>query len=233
MNPPIAYVLLSGGIDSTAAMARAIYRHGVVRAVSVDYGQRHRREIQSAAAVAHYYDAPHEVLRLPMPRTMLTDPSVEVPKVSYSEIVGVSPTYVPFRNGYMLAALTSLVAGRHLDPLAEDQRDVVLLAGMHAEDAAGGAYPDCTKDFTDATGQAIAIGTYGRIRLEVPFIEKLKADIIREGHGLGAPFHLTFSCYEGGEVHCGTCATCRARREAFQIAGVPDPTEYAAEPAAA
>lgn len=227
----VAYILHSGGIDSTTAVARARRFHADVRCVSIDYGQRHSREIAAAREIADHYGLPHEVVRVEMPRTMLTDPSIAVPDVSYSEITGVSPTYVPYRNGVFLSMITSLAAGRHLDPTRRDHpdfdRDVTIYAGMHAEDAAGGAYPDCFVEFTGAQAAAIYVGTYRKIRLITPFISMMKHEIIRLGAELGAPYSLSWSCYRGGDLHCGTCATCRARREAFVLAGVPDPTRYA------
>ena len=227
----IAYVLLSGGLDSTTVLARAVHHCTNVRAVSIDYGQRHRREIDAAAAVAGYYSIPHEVVSITIPRTMLTDPSIPVPHVSYAEISGVSPTYVPFRNGLMLSTITSLIAGRHLDPTREGSSDfgdsAMIYWGAHADDAAGDAYPDCTVAFIDAMARAIDIGTYGKISMLAPFATISKYMIVQEAVRLAAPLHLSWSCYEGGEVHCGLCATCRARKEAFQIAGVDDPTDYA------
>jgi 7-cyano-7-deazaguanine synthase len=230
----IAYSLLSGGLDSTAALARAIGIHGVenVRAISIDYGQRHRRELQSATAVTEYYDIEHDIVSISIPRTMLTDPSVEVPHISYAEIKGVSPTYVPFRNGLMLSTLTSLIAGRHLDPTQIGSpyfdQEAVIYWGAHADDAAGGAYPDCTVEFIGAMACAIDIGTYHRVRMVAPFATMFKHEIVAEAVHRAAPLHLTWSCYEGGTKHCGLCATCRARKEAFEVAGLPDPTEYAA-----
>lgn len=230
----IAYVLLSGGLDSTTALARAVVYHsaGNVRAVSVDYGQRHRREIDAAAAVSWHYGITHEVVSIYIPSTMLTDPRIPVPYLSYAEIKGVSPTYVPFRNGLMLSTIASLIAGRHLDPTREGSpdfgRDAVIYWGAHADDAAGDAYPDCTVEFIGAMACAISIGTYRRVRMIAPFAAMTKHEIVAEAARLEAPLHLSWSCYEGGERHCGLCATCRARKEAFAIAGVPDPTDYSA-----
>lgn len=230
----IAYVLLSGGIDSTTCLGRAVsyLDREHVYAVSVDYGQRHRRELRSASEVANHYGVSHEILRVDtIPRTMLTDISVEVPSIAYSEITGVSPTYVPFRNGLLLSTLAAHVAGQHLDPLRRDQlhfnEDVDLYFGAHAEDAAGGAYPDCSVEFVTAMGEAIRHGTYNKVRLVAPFIHAFKTEIITVGTALKVPYQLTWSCYRGGELHCGSCSTCIARREAFATARVLDPTAYA------
>lgn len=231
---PIAYVLLSGGLDSATALARAASQHGgpQCRAVSIDYGQRHRVEIEHARRVSAHYGVSHSVLQVSVPHTMLTDPSIDVPDVSYSEIKGVSPTFVPFRNGLMLSTLASHVAGIHLDPSRRGQPgydcDAVIYWGAHAEDAAGWAYPDCTPEFIGAMACAIYIGSYHKIRVVAPFSSMMKHEIVTEGTRLGVPYQLTWSCYKGGEVHCGTCATCRARRDAFRLAGVADPTAYLA-----
>jgi 7-cyano-7-deazaguanine synthase len=236
----ITYCLLSGGIDSTTALARAIHDPmrprewgHTVRAVSIDYGQRHVCEIDAARKIAEYYRVDHEVLPLALPRTLLTDTSLEIPKVSYAEIHGVSPSYVPFRNGSMLSAVTALIAGRHLDPLREGidshyNSDVLIYWGAHAEDAANWAYPDCTPEFIGAMANAIYVGTYHKVRMVAPFASMMKHEIVSRAFYLGAPLEMTWSCYNGGEVHCGECATCLARKNAFRLAGVNDLTVYAA-----
>lgn len=232
VKSPVAYVLLSGGIDSTTCVADAVRTFGSksVRCVSIDYGQRHSRELIAAKAIAQYYGRPHMTLPVFIPNTMLTNPDIEVPDISYDEIKGVSPTYVPFRNGLFLSTLASMIAGYHFDPSKKDDvdynRDAVIFWGAHAEDAAGNAYPDCTMEFAGAMANAIYIGTYFKLRLITPFIHMMKDQIIRRGKELGVPYYLTFSCYKGGEIHCGSCSTCYARAAAFIRAGVEDPTEY-------
>lgn len=249
MTKPIGYVLLSGGIDSTTALSRAVDvdELDIVRAVSIDYGQRHRREIAAAADIARVYGAEHVVINMHfVERTMLTDASIPVPDISYDQISGVSPTFVPFRNGMMLSRLAAHIAERHLDPTRkynaldlregidnprldpDYQRDALIYWGAHAEDAAGGAYPDCSQEFAGAMANAIYVGTYNKVRVVTPFISLMKHEIIEMGSRHGAPYQLTWSCYKGGELHCGTCATCLARKAAFERAGIVDPTTYAA-----
>lgn len=221
-----AFVALSGGVDSTTALAIAVENHGYqnVRAVSFNYGQRHARELVAAAEITDYFGVPHQIIELPnIPRSMLTDPSAEIPKVSYNDIIGVSPTYVPFRNGLILATLASLAA-----PQPNSQDNAHIYFGAHAEDAANDAYPDCRLDFIGTMGSAIYIGSYHRVRVRAPLIEMQKYEIILKGDELQVPYGLTWSCYAGGEKHCGECPTCRARKSAFEEAGVDDPTEYAA-----
>lgn len=224
----LGYVLLSGGIDSTTALAVAVRNLGQanVRCISIDYGQRHKTEIAHAAKVAAFWGRPHSVIELPgiVPKTLLTDATRELPNASYADLPhGISPTYVPFRNGLMLSVLAS-----HIQGTLADENEAILYFGAHREDAIGEAYPDCNFQFTGAMANAIYVGTYNRVKLEVPFQWFLKHEIIELGAKLGAPYHLSWSCYAGGAVHCGTCPTCRARREAFILAKVEDPTEYAA-----
>lgn len=232
-----AYVLLSGGIDSTTCLHIAnVEFDGEVIGVSIDYGQRHRKELKAAEQQCRLLRCPHVVLDLKhvIPRTMLTDHSQAVPAMSYSEIEGVSPTYVPFRNGLMLSALASYVHGHYEDE--RRQRPAMLAGpewglyfGAHSEDAHNWAYPDCTPEFIGAVANAIYIGTYRAVRLHTPLQWLGKAAIITEGNKLGVKFEHTWSCYKGGELHCGTCPTCRARRDGFEATDVVDPTTYASE----
>lgn len=225
-----AVCILSGGLDSTVALARAVERHGAqnVRAVSFNYGQKHSKELHRARDISEFFDVPHTVHTLKLPSSALSakDPTQDIPDISYDDIKGVSPTYVPFRNGNFISAAAALA-----QKWAQDERqNKFLYIGTHAEDAANDAYPDCRLDFIGAMGSAIYIGTYHSVRLSAPLIEHTKAEIVVLGTALGAPLKHTWSCYKGEELHCGVCPTCRARREAFAIAGVVDPTEYAADP---
>jgi 7-cyano-7-deazaguanine synthase len=214
------FVALSGGLDSTTALAIAMERHeGKVEAISFDYGQRHNIELERAALIAEYYDICHHIVKLgDLPTSALTDTSIDIPKVSYAEIEGISPTYVPFRNGQIIAKLTAYASA--------DKLNSVVYVGTHAEDAANDAYPDCRLDFIGAMGSAVYIGTYHKVRLSAPLIEMSKSEVVALAAKLEAPLELSWSCYFGGDKHCGVCPTCRARKEAFLLAGVPDPTSY-------
>jgi 7-cyano-7-deazaguanine synthase len=233
-----AYVLLSGGIDSTTCLYEALNEHDEVFALGVNYGQRHIREANAAGLIAAFRGVPFDTLDLRnlIPRTMLTDPEVAIPNASYADLTGVSPTYVPFRNGLMLAAATAYAQGawkkkydariaeaglEHVDP-----DEWTIYFGAHKDDAAGDAYPDCTPEFIGSMTAAIHRGTYGAIRLVAPLLYMKKWQVVSLGDALGVPFQHTWSCYAGGEKHCGTCPTCRARKEAFAEAGIPDPTDY-------
>lgn len=232
---PRAFVLLSGGIDSTTCfyLAAQQFNDNLV-GVSVDYGQRHKREIEYARRTCGQFAAQHLILDLSavMPKTLLTDTTRLVPRMSYAEVEGVSPMYVPFRNGLMLSAITALaqayVDEEHKAHPKDDMRDLVgIYFGAHSEDARAWAYPDCTPEFIGAMANAIYVGTYFTTRLYTPLQWLDKQAIIRLGEGLGVTWKNTWSCYTEGEVHCGTCATCRSRRQGFIDAGVKDPTVYA------
>lgn len=234
-----SYVLLSGGIDSGTCLAIAKEYHdkhgGEVHAVSMDYGQRHLKETECAKALCAHYGIPHKILDIRGALgkdSMLTDASQEVPNISYDEITGISPTYVPFRNGFMLSRLAAhaqeyVMRVQKEEPGLEVRDLVTLYIGTHAEDAKNWAYPDCTPEFIGAMSNAIYVGTYYAVRLLAPLLYSSKDAIISRGTALGVPYELTWSCYKGEEVHCGTCPTCRARKIAFEQAGVTDPTQYA------
>ena len=218
------FVLFSGGIDSTTCLAIACDKLGRenVTAVGIDYGQRHIKELQQAGKICSLYGVQQIILELgTQPQSMLTDAGSAIPNASYKELTGVSPTYVHFRNGQMLskiAAYASSELGEH--------DTAIIYAGMHAEDAEGDAYPDCRLDFVGTMAAAIYIGTYHKVRLSAPLIELDKSQVIKWGHELGAPYDLSWSCYAGEDMHCGTCPTCRARKEAFLVADVVDHTIY-------
>lgn len=234
-NRGIAAVLLSGGIDSTTCLyiANKAYldnHFDQVVGVSVDYGQRHKKEMEHARDSCSALDWEHHIIEAKglIPRTMLTDSTIAIPKVSYDEIKGVSPTYVPFRNGTMLSLITAWLVGQLKDKgiEAEDGESGIYF-GAHAEDAANWAYPDCTPEFIGAMANAIYVGTYRSIRLHTPLQWLTKSQIIKWGEELYVPWSNTWSCYAGGEFHCGECPTCRARQDGFEKAFIKDPTFYA------
>ncbi len=225
-TPERALVLCSGGVDSTTLLAMAVRRYGAenVCALSISYGQKHAREIDSARAVAAHYGVRHRFLDLGVvfadsDCSLLAHSAEEIPESSYAEQLAErdgSPvsTYVPFRNGLFLSSAASVALSLGCS---------VLYYGAHHDDWAGNAYPDCSQDFVDAMGAAIFEGTGGQLRLEAPFVAWSKADIVREGLALGVPYELTWSCYEGGERPCGVCATCIDRARAFEANGAVDP----------
>lgn len=253
-----AYVLLSGGLDSTTCLYIAMDQADSVEAISVNYGQRHKKEMEYAAKSCAKFNIPHKVLNiegiLSGVGVMLSDASVEIPNISYADIKGVSPTYVPFRNGTLLSlitaqaqkwvnaeieALTRFILRTEYNQRSEHTQEakeaathqmrnsVAIYFGAHADDAANFAYPDCTEIFTGAMANAIHVGTYYTTRLYTPLQWMTKDEIVTKGQHLGVHFADTWSCYRGDDLHCGTCPTCRSRREAFIAADVYDPTIYA------
>ena len=221
-----ALILLSGGLDSTACLALAVDKYGAdeVMALSAVYGQKHSRELDAAKAVAAHYGVKHRVLDLAelfigSDCSLLSGSSEDIPLESYSEQLkktGGKPvsTYVPFRNGLFLSAAASVALSNGCSEI---------FYGAHADDAAGNAYPDCSTDFNDAMNRAIYLGSGGELTVKAPFIGVNKAEVVKTGMALGAPFELTWSCYTGGEKPCGKCGTCIDRAAAFAANGVEDP----------
>lgn len=225
-----ALVLSSGGIDSTTCLAMAVKKLGAknVSALSIFYGQRHERELQSSIAVAEFYNvARYELDAAAIFKhsnsALLNTSSQSLDKSSYAAQINKnrSPrisTYVPFRNGLMLSMAASFA-----DSIYENKY-VELYIGVHADDASTGfAYADCRGDFVAAMSAAIRIGTYEKIKLVAPFLCQKKSDVVKAGLELGVPYHLTWSCYEGGDTPCGKCATCIDRAKAFADNGIKDP----------
>ncbi len=222
-----AFVLHSCGIDSTTCLKLAIDAYGAhnVESISVNYGQRHIKEAEYAAAAANCLGVTHRTINMAHPpKSMLTDAEAEVPNASYYELTGISPTYVPFRNGQLLSRIAGIA------DIERGEDDAVIYMGIHAEDAAGWAYPDCTPEFFGAMANAIYVGTYFKVRLIAPLLFMMKADIVELGTRINVPWNLTWSCYKGEEIHCGICPTCRARHAGFMAAGVSDPTLYHSDP---
>ncbi len=216
-------VLCSGGMDSVVALHWARREHAVRAVLSFDYGAKHNpRELPCAAHHARALGLEHQVVALPFIGEHFTSDLLrsggDIPEGHYADET-MRRTVVPFRNGILLA----VAAG-----FAESAGAEGLVIAAHGGDHA--IYPDCREDFMRAMGDALRLGTYAGIRLLRPFIALDKAAIAAEGARLGVDFARTWSCYKGGEVHCGLCGTCVERREAFQRAGVPDPTAYAATP---
>ena len=225
-----AIVLLSGGLDSATCLSIAVNKFGKsdVAALSIFYRQKHERELQAARAVADFYGVTHYELDLSGVFKESNCPLIvgsrrKIEHKSYAEQVksGKASTCVPFRNGLMLSAAASFAGSIF------ENDSVEIYIGAHADDAAGNAYADCRADFIRTLDVAINIGTYGEIHLVAPFVDKSKADIVKIGLELGTPYHLTWSCYEGGDKPCGQCATCLDRAKAFELNGVADPAEVA------
>jgi len=215
-----AVVLVSGGMDSVTAFHHAAVEHRVIAGVSFDYGSKHNhRELPFAARHCERLGVPHRVVPLgfmdELFESHLLRSGGEIPEGHY-EAENMKQTVVPFRNGIML----SIAAG-----YAESAGAEGLVVAAHSGDHA--IYPDCRETFMRPMAEAIAAGTYAGIEVLRPFIDWRKEDIALRGAELGIDFTRTWSCYKGGEVHCGKCGTCVERKEAFQLAGLSDPTVYA------
>ena len=212
-------VLCSGGMDSVTALHWARVHHAVAAVLSFDYGAKHNhREIPFALEHARKIGAPHRTIPLDFIgkyfASDLLQSGGDIPEGHYAA-GNMRRTVVPFRNGIMLAAAAGF---------AESVGAAGLVIAAHSGDHT--IYPDCREDFMRAMGDALRLGTDAGIELLRPFIALNKGQIVAEGVRLGVDYARTWSCYMGGKVHCGKCGTCVERREAFQQAGVPDPTVY-------
>ena len=207
-------ILLSGGLDSTTALTLTPTAR---LALAINYGQRHHRELEAAAAVAAHFDLPFQVLDLTHWGTQLASAltsDIPVPTTDY-DAPSMAATVVPNRNGTFVMAAAGIAQTLGLNRV---------VTAVHAGDHH--LYPDCRPDFIHLLTAAVEAGTGMAVTVHAPFTHWSKTDIVRAGHDAAAPFHLTWSCYQGGAEHCGVCGTCRERRDAFQQAGVPDPTTY-------
>jgi 7-cyano-7-deazaguanine synthase len=220
-----AVVLLSGGLDSCVAAAMAKAQGLELHAVSFDYGQRHKRELDSARAVAQALGArSHNVLHIPtLGGSALTEASIAVPTGRSGAQMGadIPVTYVPARNAVFLSFAVGLAEVKDADSI---------FIGANALDYSG--YPDCRPEFFAAFQEAARLGTkrgvQGRpVRIVVPLQSMTKADIVREALKLQAPIELTWSCYQGGPKACGACDSCQLRLKGFREAGARDPIAYA------
>ena len=210
-------LVLSGGLDSTTMLYE--YEERIAMAVSFHYGSNHNdRELYYARLHCERLGIKHIVVSLAFIkeyfRSSLLEGGDAVPEGDYADD-NMRSTVVPFRNGIML----SIAAG-----FAETYGLKNIMLANHAGDHA--IYPDCRPEFVQAMDSAVQAGTYEGIRLLTPYTNLTKADIARHGKALGIDYSETWSCYKGGEVHCGKCGTCRERRDALQEAGIEDTTQY-------
>lgn len=219
-----AVVVLSGGMDSATALYQAKADGFDVYAISFDYGQRHKKELDYARELALKAKVvEHHIVNLTnitelISNSSLTNESIEVPEGHYAA-ENMKLTVVPNRNMIMY----SVAIGYAVNIKAK-----AIYVGVHAGDHA--IYPDCRPEFIDFLDKIAKSANEGFIeedfQVKAPFVFKSKADIARIGTELGVPYELTWSCYKGGDKHCGKCGTCVERKEAFELAGITDPTEY-------
>ncbi|MGQ0830862.1 MAG: 7-cyano-7-deazaguanine synthase QueC [Microthrixaceae bacterium] len=215
---------VSGGLDSVT-LAHSLAADGAALvALSFDYGQRHAKELELAARCADRLGAEHHVVDLRsvgalLTGSALTDRNVDVPEGHYTD-ASMASTVVANRNAIMLSVAIGVAVARGADAVA---------TAVHAGDHT--VYPDCRPEFIAAIEHEALVANEGFIqdgfRVLAPFLLVSKAEIVRRGAALDVPFAETWSCYVGGATHCGRCGTCVERREAFELAGVSDPTAYA------
>lgn len=219
MNPKKCMVVLSGGMDSATLLYHMLEEGFECEAVTVDYGQRHSREIVAARDVCEsrgikHHEVDFSELGQFLTGSSQTDSSVPVPHGHY-EAEAMKATVVPNRNMVLLSIAASIAIARDCG---------VLAYGAHAGDHA--IYPDCRPEFVVEMQRVLSVCHYDPLLLRVPFIALSKGDICIAGQELGVPYELTWTCYEGGLKACGKCGACQERLEAFKDAGVEDPIKY-------
>lgn len=217
MKQKNSIIILSGGMDSVTLLFDQ--KDYIALAVTFDYGSNHnKREAELAAYHCKQLGIEHLIIPLDFMgkyfKSSLLEGADAVPEGHYQD-ENMKSTVVPFRNGIML----SIACG-----LAESRGLTKVLIANHAGDHA--IYPDCRATFIDAMNQAMAYGTYEHINIFAPYTSYSKTDIAKVGKALGIDYSKTYSCYKGGEKHCGKCGTCIERKEALRDAGIDDPTEY-------
>lgn len=219
--------VVSGGMDSVTLAYELVHRGHRVDMVSFDYGQRHVRELDCARQHADWLGLRHDVVDLSnitrlIATSSLTSPDMDVPDGHYAEDT-MRRTVVPNRNSIMLNVAAAIAVSRQATGVA---------TGIHAGDHY--IYPDCRPEFRDTLETMLRVANHGFAQPEftvvAPFINVTKADIVERGDQLAVNWSATWSCYKGGNIHCGACGTCFERREAFADAGVPDPTVYESHP---
>ena len=210
-------IVLSGGLDSTTMLYEYQYRIGM--ALSFHYGSNHNdKELEFAKLHCDRLGIPHLVIRLPFIKQFFKSSLLEgadaIPEGNYDD-ENMKSTVVPFRNGIML----SIAAG-----IAENNKMQYVMLANHAGDHT--IYPDCRPEFVEAMNHAICYGTWNGVQLLTPYTDLTKAEIAAKGKELNLDYAETWSCYKGGEHHCGVCGTCRERKEALAQAGIEDHTIY-------
>ena len=210
-------IIVSGGLDSITLLYDKA--ETIALAISFDYGQNHsRKELPYAEYHCQKLGIPHITIPLTFMhqyfKSSLLEGAEAIPEGHYEE-ENMKSTVVPFRNGIMLAIATGIAESHELKRVY-----IANHGGDHT------IYPDCRPEFIDAMDKATSAGTFVDVRVEAPYTNISKADIVRRGTALGIDYAKTWSCYKGSEIHCGKCGTCVERKEAFADAGVEDPTEY-------
>jgi len=215
-----AVVLLSGGLDSSVLLSEVMKTEKDVMALSIDYGQLHKKELECAEWQAGFHQIPWFIRDIKEVFAGIKTPLLGdgvIPEKSYAEQLAEKPgtvtTYVPFRNGILLSVATAAAMAWGAS---------VVFYAAHMDDAAGSAYPDCSPEFVQYMNHAIITGTGHQVALQAPFVTSRmnKADIVKMGLKNGVNFQHTWSCYKGEEKPCGKCGTCIDRANAFRLNSV-------------
>ena len=221
-NSQNSLILLSGGLDSLTVLAIAKSQGFKCRAISFDYGQRHKSELIAAQKIAAHFQIPQEIFTLPLQQfggSSLTDENLKVPTdgdFNFAEN-GIPNTYVPARNTVFLAIALACAEARKIPNI---------FIGINAVDFSG--YPDCRPVFLNAFQNLVNVATDFPIQIHAPLLNLSKAEIIQKGASLGVDYSLSVSCYQADEngFACGVCDSCRLRRQGFESANIADPTPY-------
>ncbi len=222
----LAVVLLSGGLDSLVTLAIAKEEGLELYQLSIDYGQRHQKELESARKIAEYYKVKeHRIIKVDLAQiggSALTDKRISLPEKKEEKEIGkdIPVTYVPARNTIFLSLAVAF---------AEVISANAVFIGANALDYSG--YPDCRPEYLEAFQKVVQLGTKTGLKgkaveIRYPLINMTKAEIVKEGARLNVPFHLSWSCYKGVKKACGKCDSCILRLKGFREANITDPIEY-------
>lgn len=219
MHSKKTILIYSGGMDSTVLLYALLRENYTVRCLSIDYGQKHKKELSAASEICSQLDLEHKVIDLSsikqlFEQSSLINPEKPIPEGHYEQ-ENMKATVVPNRNMILLSLATAWA-------ISTESQFVSYAA--HAGDHA--IYPDCRESFAQSINEAMQLCDWHSVQLHRPFVHLTKADICKLGSELEVPFEMTWSCYKGGDLHCGRCSTCIERREAFHLAQVKDPTTY-------
>lgn len=212
-------VLMSGGIDSCVLASYLIAQGHQVQCTGFIYGQRHVKELAHAQKICEQLELRFSIIDISsvgrmLSGSLMSQSSMNIPDGHYEHPI-MTQTIVSNRNAIMLSIAYGIAVAREFDAVA---------FAAHASDRM--TYPDCREEFVNKLESALQSGTESQIKIIAPFLQKSKSDIVRLGHELTVPLELTWSCYKGKDIHCGTCGTCYERQEAFELAKVNDPTVY-------